>query len=77
MSSNQRPFRTVQAARDKAAHAVPGLSSLHDGVEQMPAHDAHTESVIDEIDRMRGDGGVAPEIEHTRADDAPLPNHLR
>ncbi|MCL6636369.1 MAG: hypothetical protein K6T26_00355 [Alicyclobacillus sp.] len=30
----------------------------------LPEHDEFTESVLDSIDRMRNDGGVAPELPH-------------
>ncbi|MCL6515738.1 hypothetical protein [Alicyclobacillus sp.] len=35
-----------------------------DPITNMPEHDEFTESVVDSIDRMRNDGGLAPEIPH-------------
>ncbi|MCL6547917.1 MAG: hypothetical protein K6T30_03295 [Alicyclobacillus sp.] len=32
----------------------------------LPEHEEFTESVVDSIDRMRNDGGLAPELPHRR-----------
>ncbi|MBX5436209.1 MAG: hypothetical protein IRZ33_03230 [Alicyclobacillaceae bacterium] len=39
----------------------------------LPEHNEYTESVVDSIDRMRNDGGLAPELPHRRAQSGDAP----